>query len=51
MVAITIEELVSSLETYDAENCVSIRELRDKPCLEVWDRDTGCTIGYIKIPE
>lgn len=51
MATLTVEELINTLETYEAENCVSIGNYRDNQCLEIWDRYTGCTIDTIRIPE
>lgn len=51
MAPITVEELMSFLETFDAENLVRLGEFREKACLEILEKETGCKMGYIKIPE
>lgn len=51
-VKLPIEELITRLETYDAENCVSIKQhpRTEKWCIEVWDGACGSTIDYINLP-
>lgn len=53
MCKVKVEQLISRLETYEAEHCVSISiDLKkDRRCLEIWDPTNGCPIDYIPLPE
>lgn len=50
MCKVTVEELISTLETFEAEHCISISEWKEKRVLEVWESGSGSTIDYIQLP-
>lgn len=53
MEATTVEELISTLETFDAEHCVSIGKSprTGRSRLEVWSGSRSCMLDSIYIPE